>query len=141
MEDVRFSCGRLQWTTDGRRLRAECLVEGGQVFVSAEGRTFAFQDATYAPARDAGATAGGVVKSPMSGRVVRIAVAKGDAVRKGELLAVVEAMKMENHVAAPRDGRVESVHAADGDQVEANQVLVALEVESKPPVGEGSEGT
>lgn len=141
MEKVRYSGGRLEWTMDGRRRRADCLVEGDEAFLNVEGRTFAFRDATYAPALDAGATVGGLVRSPMSGRVLRTAVAKGDAVRKGDVLVVVEAMKMENHVAAPRDGRIEAVHAAAGDQVEANQILVALKVESEPPAGEGSKGT
>ena len=62
----------------------------------------------------------------MPGRVVRVLVEPGDRVAAGQGLAVVEAMKMENEVAAPADGVVSDVRAAPGDSVEAGGVLVTL---------------
>ncbi len=65
----------------------------------------------------------------MPGRVVRVLVAAGDRVAAGQGLAVVEAMKMENEVAAPAAGVVSDVRAAPGDSVEAGAVLVTLTAE------------
>jgi biotin carboxyl carrier protein len=62
----------------------------------------------------------------MSGRVLSVAAIPGSTVKRGDILVVVEAMKMENHVVAARDGVVEGVHVAAGDQVDANQLLVTL---------------
>ena len=66
------------------------------------------------------------VASPMPGRVVAIAVVPGQAVRAGDVLASIEAMKMETHITAERDGEVESVHAQAGDQVRAKDLLIVV---------------
>ena len=66
------------------------------------------------------------VRAPMPGLLLRIAVAAGDVVRRGEAIAIVEAMKMENELVADIDGRVEHVSVSAGDTVEKNQVLVEL---------------
>ena len=67
------------------------------------------------------------VVSVMPGKVVRLFVAVGDAVQAGQGLAVVEAMKMENEIAAPRAGRVTEVAVAAGQTVESGAKLVVLE--------------
>ncbi|MCC7369551.1 MAG: ATP-grasp domain-containing protein [Chloroflexi bacterium] len=66
------------------------------------------------------------LEAPMPGRVVRILAAPGDVVREHQPLLIVEAMKIENVVAAPRDGVVASVLCAEGDAVAGGQVLVEL---------------
>ena len=66
------------------------------------------------------------VASPMPGTVVAIAVVPGQAVRAGDVLASIEAMKMETHITAERDGEVESVHAQAGDQVRAKDLLIVV---------------
>jgi len=53
-------------------------------------------------------------------------VAPGDVVERGQLLAVLEAMKMEHRLEAPRDGRVVAVHVAVGEQVEEGTILLDL---------------
>lgn len=76
---------------------------------------------------EAEALAGGdAVKAPMPGKVIAVNVAVGDAVEKGQVLAVMEAMKMEHSLAAPRDGVVEVVGAELGAQVSEGIVLVGL---------------
>ena len=70
--------------------------------------------------------AGGAVKAPMPGKVLSVPVKAGDSVKKGQTLAVLEAMKMEHALSAPRDGVVESVDAAEGDQVGDGAILVTL---------------
>ncbi len=68
----------------------------------------------------------------MPGRVVAVRVAPGDVVERNALVAILEAMKMENELRAPRPGRVADVRVAEGDTVEHGALLVVLE----PPSGE-----
>jgi len=75
----------------------------------------------------AGRPAGGVVKAPMPGLVVRVEVAVGQLVGQGAGLVVVEAMKMENELKAPGPGRVVAIHVAAGAKVEQGAPLVTLE--------------
>ena len=72
---------------------------------------------------NAGATA---VKAPMPGNLIKVNVKVGDAVKKGDVLCVLEAMKMENDIMAPADGVVASVEAAQGASVATDAVLVTL---------------
>ena len=65
--------------------------------------------------------------SPMPGLLVQIAVAEGDAVKAGETLAVVEAMKMENVLRAEHDGVVKSLHAGNGDSLKVDQQILEFE--------------
>jgi biotin carboxyl carrier protein len=69
---------------------------------------------------------GGVVKALMPGRVVRVLVAKGDTVRKGAGLVILEAMKMENEIQAPADGTVDELFVEPGQTVEAGAELLQL---------------
>ena len=69
---------------------------------------------------------GGVVKALMPGRIVRVMVSKGDAVRKGAGLLILEAMKMENEIQSPADGVVEELFVEPGQTVEAGAELVRV---------------
>ena len=70
--------------------------------------------------------AGGCV-APMPGKVVKVHVAEGQDVSKGDALVVLEAMKMEQTLAAPADGTVQAIHVSEGDQVDGGQVLLIVE--------------
>ena len=72
------------------------------------------------------ATEGGRLTAPMPGKVVSFAVKAGDAVKKGQALAVMEAMKMEHTIAAPADGTVAELMFAPGDQVTEGAELLRL---------------
>jgi acetyl-CoA/propionyl-CoA carboxylase, biotin carboxylase, biotin carboxyl carrier protein len=67
-----------------------------------------------------------LVRSPMQGNVLRVAVADGDEVEAGQVLLVVEAMKMENELVAHRTGVVAGLAVAEGDQVSNGQELLRI---------------
>ena len=79
--------------------------------------------AAPATAGKAGAVA---VKAPMPGSLIKVNVKVGDSVKKGDVLCVLEAMKMENDIMAPQDGVVASVEANQGASVATDAVLVTL---------------
>ncbi len=64
------------------------------------------------------------VKAPMPGNILKVAVKAGDSVKKGALLCVLEAMKMENEILAPADGTIDTVAVAPGSTVATDAVLV-----------------
>jgi len=64
--------------------------------------------------------------APIPGHVVRVVVAEGESVRKGDTLLVIEAMKMENHLTAWRDAVVNRIHTAGGTHVRSNELLLEL---------------
>lgn len=72
-------------------------------------------------------SAGGVIRALMPGRIVRVLVSKGDTVRKGSGLLVLEAMKMENEIAAAVDGIVSEVFVTMGDTVDSGAELILIE--------------
>jgi len=87
----------------------------------------AVKKAPAAPAPAAPVPAGGTtVSSPMPGTILKVNVKAGDAVKKGDVLVVLEAMKMENEIMAPSDGKVASVNTNTGASVNAGDVLVVL---------------
>lgn len=66
------------------------------------------------------------VVAPMSGKILGIKVSLNQAVKKGEVVAVLEAMKMENDIVALEDGTIASINVNVGDSVETNQTLVTI---------------
>ncbi|MDO4939146.1 MAG: biotin/lipoyl-containing protein [Lachnospiraceae bacterium] len=80
-----------------------------------------------APAPAAPAAAGGIkVEAPMSGKILAVKASAGQAVAKGDVLMVLEAMKMENDIVAPEAGTVASINATVGQAVESGDVLATL---------------
>jgi biotin carboxyl carrier protein len=67
------------------------------------------------------------IVAPMPGKIVRVAVQSGEAVRARQTLVVIEAMKMENELRAGRDGTVGELHAREGASVEAGALLVVIQ--------------
>ena len=78
------------------------------------------------PAAPAGAAGSIVVKAPMPGTVVNVVVSAGQAVKAGDDLVFIEAMKMETPVKAPQDGTVATIDVAKGESVDSGKVLVTL---------------
>jgi 3-methylcrotonyl-CoA carboxylase alpha subunit len=117
----------LAFRLDGAAHRATVLREGDAITVVLDGTTqeLRFLDPRAPSGEDS--SAGGRVLAPMPGRVLQIAVAEGDAVAKGAVLLVMEAMKVQMRLTAPAEGRVAAIRCAIGDLVEDGAELVTLE--------------
>nr|WP_325230119.1 biotin/lipoyl-containing protein [uncultured Oscillibacter sp.] len=84
--------------------------------------------AAPAPAPAAAAPAGGEqVTSPMPGTILDVKVSQGASVKKGDVLMILEAMKMENEIMCPCDGKVASIHASKGTAVESGTLLCVIQ--------------
>lgn len=103
-------------TLNGRTYEVE--VEQGKAMLTDEYEA-------YAPA-PAVTAAGEPVNSPMPGTILRVEVTQGAAVKEGQLLVVLEAMKMENEILAPKDGTVAQVVVQKGSHVETGSPLIVL---------------
>jgi len=82
--------------------------------------------APVAPTAPAAAGAGEKISAPLNGTVLDVKVSNGAAVKKGDLLFIIEAMKMENEILAPNDGTITSVVAQKGSTVNAGDVLATI---------------
>lgn len=72
------------------------------------------------------ATGANAIKAPMPGTIVKVNVKAGDSVKRGDVLCVLEAMKMENEIMAPADGTVAGVNVSAGESVQTDAVLLSL---------------
>ena len=118
---------------DGEEFEVDIEIEGETYRATIEGQTFEFQipDSKGSTPRKRGSGGGrkrsGTVSASMPGKVVTVEVGVGDSVNEGETILILEAMKMQNEVAAPISGTVTEVHCEDGMNVEANVPLVVIE--------------
>jgi acetyl/propionyl-CoA carboxylase alpha subunit len=105
--------------------RAALITPDDHIVVFEAGEAFVFS--RVPPSDEAGEEGGdGAIRSPMPGKVTQLSVKAGDAVKKGQALVTLEAMKMEHALTAPFDGKVEAVGVKLGDQVSEGAVLVTL---------------
>jgi len=101
---------------------------GASAPVAAAPKAAAPKAAAPAPAAPAATGSAGsvVVSAPMPGKILSVKTEVGASVKKGDVLIVLEAMKMENEIVAPEDGTVASVNTQAGSQVESGDTLVTL---------------
>jgi propionyl-CoA carboxylase alpha chain len=119
--------GWIDFGSGGQRHRLHVLAAGDQVWVQGPDGDVALTAVPRFPESDLGeAVAGGLV-APMPGTVLAVHVGPGDTVAQGQLLMIVEAMKMEHRITAPRAGTVGEVRARPGDQVNGGDLLAVLD--------------
>ncbi|QYK39877.1 MAG: biotin/lipoyl-binding protein [Paracoccaceae bacterium] len=114
------------WIVEGRG-PLDVVERSGAIHVFAPGRTLSLARTDPLDRAAAEGVAGNITRSPMPGLVRAVHVVAGQAVKAGDRLAVLEAMKMEHVLTAARDGVVAEVLVAPGAQVEAGAPLIALE--------------
>ena len=101
-------------------------IDGRRAVVALHDPTRELPTAPPVRARTGAAAAAGDIVAPIPGNVLQVLVVPGQVVRAGEVLCILEAMKMENEIAAPMDGTVESIQVSPGDAVAAGQPLVTV---------------
>lgn len=141
----RISGHELLFAFGGRTVRAHLARDGERLFVSVDGREFVIREpppgtgrALAGEARTSEASLR--VTSPMPGKVIKLAVAPGDRVRKNQTLVIVEAMKMENEIQSPAEGVVKNVQVSVGEFVDAERPLVEVEPTGSPGTGGTHDG-
>ena len=99
------------------------------IHLASDDRAFTLVDATRVPPESEEAAGGGSIAAPMHGQLLAIEVEAGQAVAKGQRLAVLEAMKMQHEITAPADGTVVDIGAEAGKQIGAGDLIMTLELE------------
>lgn len=122
VHEISFDEGFVTFIVDGLLETAAFARDGLAVWVEMSGHTAKFT----LPDPGAEEMTGKSSVAPMTGRVVKLPVKIGDDVKSGDLLAILEAMKMEYRLEAEADGVVEEVGAKVGDLVDLGQTLVRL---------------
>jgi geranyl-CoA carboxylase alpha subunit len=119
-----------RWATverDGIRQRLAYHLDGEHIWLYVHAGNLHFTDITHQPVSSAAVAGSGSVKAPMDGAIVEVLVEEGATVSKGQLLVVLEAMKMEHPLKASIDGVVRRIGVSRGDQVKNRQLLVEIE--------------
>ena len=126
MPDVRpgSAAGELVVHEGDRVTRVYAVTAGTTTWVFHDGVTYEIVE--DAPARPRGAAAHGSLTAPMPATVVDVKVSAGDLVKRGDILIVLEAMKMELPVRAPGDGRITAVHCEPGQLVQPDTSLIEI---------------
>jgi geranyl-CoA carboxylase alpha subunit len=117
---------RVRFLADGLAETARFVWEGDTLHLDLGGATAAFADVLLTASGAAAASGAGAALAPMTGTIAAVRVKPGDAVRKGQCLVILEAMKMEHEIVAPHDGTVSAVLVAPGEQVATRKLLVEL---------------
>lgn len=133
----RVSSGVLCIIDRGVRQRCQYQWHGDDLYLQLLGRAVMVTDVTHQPAAGATNSGSGRIQAAMDGAIIDVPVKAGQAVKQGDTLMVLEAMKMEHPVKADRDGVIRDLFAGVGDQVKRNQLLA--EVEADQSAGTGPE--
>jgi len=121
--------GFVRFELDGLMRRAAYLLDADGIEIDLDGRVYQFEDTTYQAPSKSSAGGDGVLRAPMTGTISAVRVAPDQIVARGDVLAVLEAMKMEQQIIAPIPGSVRTIAVAAGQQVKARDILFVIEAE------------
>ena len=121
---VKVTSGNFDVTVDGKAYQAS--LDGDKVVVNGKTFNISVAPAGQAAPKPAAGGAGTEVKSPVPGTLTKLLVKEGDAVKKGQQIAILEVMKMESPVPSPADGVVGKIAVHQGDQIVTGQLLMTL---------------
>ena len=122
-------------TVDGEEFEVDLERDGDAWNVKVGGRSFSIRisgESLSGPSRRSASGGSkkkrsGIISSTIPGKVVSLDISVGDEVEEGDVLMILEAMKMQNEIQAPLSGKVVEVNCESGDSVEANTPLVVIE--------------
>ncbi len=106
--------------------------DSAHIDISLERNNFSLQNRFGIFANVGGERGGGAVVAPMHGALIELFVTEGDLVKKGQRLAILEAMKMQHEILAQVDGRVTDIHVEAGVQVAADTLMIEIKEEETP---------
>ena len=122
---------------DGEELEVEIEVVEGKWLATVMGKTFTIEIPDATPTVQKKRSSGkkkkksGTVSANIPGKIVTIEVKEGQQVSEGQVVLILEAMKMQNEIQAPVNGTVISVNCGEGDSIEANVPLIVIEPEAE----------
>ena len=122
---------------DGTEFDVDIEMDGGIWTATVEGRTFKIEVPDSGPVVKKKRSQGGkkkksgTVSANIPGKIVTIEINEGDVVEEGQVILILEAMKMQNEIQAPISGTVSSVTCEEGQSIEANVPLVVIEPDAK----------
>jgi acetyl/propionyl-CoA carboxylase alpha subunit len=124
--------GRMVFSCAHGTSAVEIVRDGARLWVYLEGGAYELQWQSAAAHYEEEAGGGGedVARAPMPGAVVSVAAKPGDHVKAGDVLLIIESMKLETAIKASRDGVVEIVHVTAGQTIERDAALVTLHAEA-----------
>lgn len=118
--------GQCEFDLQGHCLKIDFKHHGESLFFQDNQGCYQFDDITYAPARTVSASGDEDVQAAMDGSIAEILVAKGDSVSAGDVVAILEAMKMAHQLKAGIDGVVDQINVGVGQQVKARQTILTV---------------
>lgn len=114
-------------TNDGQTVEAEAQKVAGKLWIHVQGRTFTYEaEEKSGRKKGAGKVKSGDLLSPMPGKVTKILKQAGDTVNSGDVVLVMEAMKMEYTLKSEVSGTLESINCKSGDQVTLGKLLAKI---------------
>ncbi|MFO1188338.1 MAG: biotin carboxylase N-terminal domain-containing protein [Alphaproteobacteria bacterium] len=119
--------GRDLVTVDARQLAIRAAIGAGRIHLHGEFGTVSYGVESYLQGVAAEAMAEGRLLSPMMGTLLRVNVNEGDSVKSGDIVAVLESMKLEMRIVSPIDGIVTSIACKAGDKLERGQVVAVID--------------
>jgi 3-methylcrotonyl-CoA carboxylase alpha subunit len=122
---------------DGRPVRVHVVHDGQRSLAAIEGYVYEFSRAGEKKGLSRQREAGRLspeIRSPMPGKILEVRITEGATVEAGQVLVLLEAMKMENSLTAEGVARVKKIHVSAGDLVDLSQLLVELEFKTEGPV-------
>ncbi|MFN3579471.1 MAG: acetyl/propionyl/methylcrotonyl-CoA carboxylase subunit alpha [Pseudomonas sp.] len=123
---VALSPLQLTLELDGVRQQRSWYRRGHCLWLVERGVTQLFEDCSHLPIGRSQSQSGDSVSAPMDGCLVSLQAQAGEQVSQGQLLGIMEAMKMEHPLRAPRDGRIDAITASVGQQLSRRQVVIKL---------------
>jgi len=130
-----ISANAMSFLIEGRSHLIYIAEDGGKVYLSLDGENFVLRrpgadEKRFERGEERAQKGQSLITAPMPGKVIKVCVAEGDAVRKNQTLAIVEAMKMENELKSPLESVVKKIFVTAGELVDSEKPLLELEPKS-----------